>query len=69
MNNFNFQTMTRTELRQYILNHREDQNALQIYVDRFQNPNSRVFPAPENLEDINNYPELYRQHLEEREQA
>ncbi len=61
-----FTSMTRAELRQYILDHREDEQALQIYIDRFQNPNNRIFPAPETVEDLDNYPELHQQHLEER---
>ncbi|MBW4636012.1 MAG: hypothetical protein KME30_30255 [Iphinoe sp. HA4291-MV1] len=59
-----FLTITRAELRQYILEHREDEQALQIYIDRFQNPNNRVFPAPETVDDLENYPELHRQNLE-----
>ncbi|MEH1881024.1 DUF6887 family protein [Nostoc sp.] len=59
-------SLTRSELRQYILENRDDEHALQIYVDRFQSPNNKVFPAPETLEDLENFPELYQQHLEQR---
>ncbi|WP_026730756.1 DUF6887 family protein [Fischerella sp. PCC 9605] len=65
-----FVSMTRTELRQYILDHREDQEPLEVYIDRFQNPNNKVFPAPESIEDLENFPELHRQNLEkQRKQA
>ncbi|WP_442854677.1 DUF6887 family protein, partial [Fischerella sp. PCC 9605] len=48
--------MTRADLRQYILDHREDQEPLEVYIDRFQNPNNKVFPAPESIEDLENFP-------------
>ncbi|WP_375514663.1 DUF6887 family protein [uncultured Nostoc sp.] len=35
-------SLTRSELRQYILEHREDEEALQIYVDRFQSNTARL---------------------------
>ena len=32
-----FQTMPRKELRIYVLSHRDDENALRIYMDRLKN--------------------------------
>jgi hypothetical protein len=32
----NFQTMSRQELRSYVLSHRSDENALRIYMDRLK---------------------------------
>jgi hypothetical protein len=61
-----FTSLTRSELRQYILENRDDEHALQIYVDRFQSPNNKVFPAPQTIEDLENFPELHQQHLEQR---
>ncbi len=61
-----FSLMTRKEFRKYVLEHREDEEAFQIYVDRFQNPNSKVYPAPQSLEDLDNFPEIHREHLEQR---
>lgn len=61
-----FTSLTRSELRQYILENREDEEALQIYVDRFQSPNNKIFPAPQTIEDLENFPELHQQHLEQR---
>jgi hypothetical protein len=70
MSKVDFISMTRAELRQYILDHREDEKALQIYIDRFQNPNNSVFPAPKTIDDLENYPELHQQNLEKlRKQA
>ncbi|NET62836.1 MAG: hypothetical protein F6K47_44135 [Symploca sp. SIO2E6] len=34
---FNFQTMPRKELRAYVLSHRDDEDALRIYMDRLKN--------------------------------
>ncbi|MCC5664080.1 hypothetical protein LC653_09140 [Nostoc sp. CHAB 5784] len=59
-------SLTRVELRQYILEHREDEEALQIYIDRFQSANNKVFPAPQTIEDLENFSELHKQHLEKR---
>jgi uncharacterized protein (DUF39 family) len=60
-----FMLMTRAEFRQYLIEHREDEEALQIYIDRFQFANNKVFPAPQTLEDLDNFPELYQQHFEQ----
>ncbi len=60
-----FTTMTRPQFRQYILEHREDEKALQIYIDRFQNPNAKIYPPPKSLEDLENFPEIQREHLEQ----
>jgi S-ribosylhomocysteine lyase LuxS involved in autoinducer biosynthesis len=63
-----FTKMTRPQFRQYILEHREDEEALQIYIDRFQNPNAKVYPAPKSLEDLENFAEIHREHLEQQRQ-
>jgi len=34
---FDFQTMPRRELRAYVLSHRDDEDALRIYMDRLRN--------------------------------
>ncbi|MBW4677771.1 MAG: hypothetical protein KME52_28385 [Desmonostoc geniculatum HA4340-LM1] len=59
-----FTTMPRAELRQYILDHREDDEAFQTYLDRFTNDDAVIFPAPQSIEDLENFPELHRQNLE-----
>jgi hypothetical protein len=59
-----FTTMPRAELRQYILNHREDDEAFQTYLDRFTSEDTVIFPAPQSIEDLENFPELHRQNLE-----
>ncbi|MBA3923643.1 MAG: hypothetical protein H0X31_18900 [Nostocaceae cyanobacterium] len=51
MNKPDFATMTRSEFRQYILEHREDDEAVSIYVERFQDPNAKVYPPTTGLND------------------
>ncbi|MEC4881698.1 MAG: hypothetical protein SAL70_10170 [Scytonema sp. PMC 1070.18] len=64
MNKPDFTTMPRAELRQYILDHREDDEAFQIYLDRFTSEDAIIFSAPQSIEDLENFPELHRQNLE-----
>lgn len=47
----NFATMTTSELRAYVLAHREDEGALQAYLDKLhsENPNPRVYKPDENV--------------------
>ena len=46
-----FATMTALELRAYVLTHRDDDEALQAYLDKRhrENPNSRVYTPDENV--------------------
>jgi hypothetical protein len=46
-----FVTMTKTQLRAYVLAHRDDEEALQAYVDRLhaENPSSRVYKAEDDV--------------------
>lgn len=65
-----FMTIPRAELRQYILDHREDEQAFQTYLNRFTSEDAVVFPAPQSIEDLENFPELHKQNLEKlRKQA
>lgn len=61
-----FMQMSRSELRRYILENRNDETALEIYLDRFRDPNNQVHPAPESIDDLDNYGELHQQYLEQR---
>jgi hypothetical protein len=49
----NLMTMTKTELRAYLLEHREDEEALHLYLDKAHtdNPNSRIYRPEENVSD------------------
>ncbi len=51
MNESKFKTMTREELKQYILTHRDDEEALGELLDRPYPPNSILFPADMPMEE------------------
>ena len=55
----NFEAMSRQELRTYILEHREDDEAFQIYLDQVMSEPSEIYPAPKNIEDLSNFPKLF----------
>jgi hypothetical protein len=58
-----FEMMSRQELRQYILEHREDEQAFYAYMDRLnREPNKPVFPAPKSIEDLSNFAQLLEQY-------
>ncbi|MGI0485935.1 DUF6887 family protein [Pantanalinema rosaneae CENA516] len=59
-----FTVMTTQELRAYVLEHRDNEEALHAYLDRrhSENPNSRVYKAEDNVsEAITEYLESKRQ--------
>ncbi|MBE9210775.1 hypothetical protein IQ244_30595 [Nostoc sp. LEGE 06077] len=66
MSKYDFMSMTRSELRKYILEQREDEAAFQIYLARFSSNSNEIFPAPQTIEDLDNFPKLHQQHLEQR---
>jgi hypothetical protein len=66
----NFAAMTRKELRTYILEHREDDEAFQVYMDRVTAEPSEIYPAPQSIDDLRNFPELLENYQQKRrEQA
>ncbi len=59
----NFEAMNRKELRQYILEHRDDEQAFYAYMDRLnQESDKPVFPAPKSIEDLSNFAQLLKQY-------
>lgn len=48
-----FATMTTIELRVYLLEHRDDQEALHAYLDKLhaENPNTRAYGSEDNVSD------------------
>jgi hypothetical protein len=55
----NFQEMSKAELRHYVLTHRSDEEAFQIYVDKVSSEEGRIkYPPLKSIEDIDNYPDL-----------
>jgi hypothetical protein len=53
-----FEAMSRQELRTYILEHREDDEAFQLYLDRAMAEPGEIYPAPQTIEDLSNFPQL-----------
>jgi hypothetical protein len=49
----NFAIMTTQQLRAYVLEHRDEEDALQAYLDRrrSENPNSRVYGADDDISE------------------
>ena len=47
----NFDTMTRQEIRKYILQHREDDDAIEALISK-ENPNSLTYKFPQTDEDL-----------------
>ena len=55
----NFQNMTIKELKKYILEHREDQEAFYIFMDKIDAKSSdRIYDS----NDIEKFSELFKQH-------
>ncbi|MDJ0801037.1 MAG: hypothetical protein QNJ51_30240 [Calothrix sp. MO_167.B12] len=61
MSNPDFDSMTREELRQYMLEHRDDKAAFEFYLDKFRNPNNPIYPAPQSLEDMSYLQKIIKQ--------
>jgi hypothetical protein len=57
-----FETMSRQELRAYILEHREDEEAFQSYLDRVMAEPREIYPAPQTIDDLSNFPQLLNKH-------
>ncbi len=62
MSKQDFMLMTRAELRKYILEDRKDEEAFQIYVDRFKSDSSEIFHEPQTIDNLNYFPELQHKH-------
>ena len=53
-----FEAMSRQELRTYILEHREDEEAFELYLDQIMAEPSEIYPAPKTIEELGNFPQL-----------
>ena len=53
-----FEAMSRQELRAYILEHREDEEAFQLYLDQVMAEPGEIYPAPKKIEDLSNFSQL-----------
>jgi hypothetical protein len=59
----NFDTMTRQEIREYILQHREDDDAIEALINK-GNPNSPTYKFPQTDEDLQEMAAILKQKLE-----
>jgi hypothetical protein len=57
-----FSKMTRQELRNYILTHREDDDAIESLINR-GNPHSLKYPFPKTEDDFREMEEILKQKL------
>ncbi|MGA9379666.1 MAG: hypothetical protein WBV73_12935 [Phormidium sp.] len=48
MSQINYDSMSNTELKQYFLKHREDQAALQAYLDRINQRPLKIIASPDD---------------------
>jgi hypothetical protein len=55
----NFQAMNQKELQRYVLEHREDQEAFYVYVDKLNAEGNWIdMPPIKSDEDLENYPDF-----------
>jgi hypothetical protein len=55
----NFQAMSQKELHDYVLTHRDDQEAFYAYIDKLHDEGHWIeMPPLESLQDLDNYPEF-----------
>jgi hypothetical protein len=64
----NFSSMTRKELRDYILEHRDDDDAIEALINR-GNPNSPIYRFPQTEEDLQEMDAILKQKLNSSESA
>jgi hypothetical protein len=59
MSRTNFQDMSQKDLHRYVLEHRDDQEAFYVYIDKLHAEGNWIeMPAVESLEDLEKYPEF-----------
>jgi hypothetical protein len=59
----NFDSMTRQELRDYILQHREDDDAIEALINK-GNPNNPTYRFPQTDEDMREMEAILKQKLD-----
>jgi hypothetical protein len=64
-----FKAMSRKELRTYILEHRDDNEAFYAYMDKLNTEGTWIeFPAPKTIDDLKHFPELLEQHRKKQQE-
>ncbi|MEA5469030.1 MULTISPECIES: DUF6887 family protein [unclassified Spirulina] len=62
-----FENMSRQELRTYLLEHRDNEEAFQVYLDRVMAKPGEIYPAPKTIEDLSNFPQLLEKNRRDRQ--
>ena len=60
-----FNTMTKKELRTYVIANPSDKDAFNIFVDRFTSVSSETFTMPQAITDLQEIDRLIKQKLEQ----
>ena len=61
-----FEAMSRQELRAYILENREDEEAFHVYMDRLKDsPSTKIYPCPNTPENLEIMKQAIRAKLDE----
>lgn len=64
----NFEEMTRKELIAYILEHRDEDEAFRVLMDKAHaDPNVEFYPAPQSIDDLKHFPELLKKRRQQRQ--
>ena len=57
----NFQAMSKEELRAYVLNHRDNEEAFHVYMDKLHAQENRIkHPAVNSFDQLESYPEFVK---------
>jgi phenylacetate-coenzyme A ligase PaaK-like adenylate-forming protein len=51
-----FEAMSRQELRSYVLQNRDNDEAFQVYMDRALAEPGEIYPAPQTIDDLKDFP-------------
>lgn len=66
MTKHNFQAMSRKELLAYMLEHRDDDEAFRVFMDKVHaEPSTEVYPAPKSIDDLKHFPQLLEKHRQQ----
>ena len=63
----NFEEMTQKELIAYMLEHRDENEALRVLMDRAHaDTDAEFYPAPQSIDDLKHFPELLEKRRQQR---
>jgi hypothetical protein len=66
MTNINLDSLTKAELRAYVISHPEDKDAFHVFVDRFTSEASpETFPVPQSQAEVEEVEKSIRQKVQQ----